>query len=208
MIGETYMLNISERIRQVLLQEYGFEVSDIHKMTTGVGGDTFLINAHQGKFIYKIVDANEMNHPEGEPEICSFLFQRGLEVSDFIKNKSGNFVTLFDGKRVSHLQKYVEGKVFAMNEAADWFMVQSPILLGRIHNELHRYKELPMGIGDKFFRYMTPENAKKSYHCSYEVAKQRGETDILNDLEFRLQIIQKISDWKFDVQKLTYGSVI
>ena len=130
------MQNISERIRQILLQEYGFEVCDIHKMTTGVGGDTFLINAHQGRFIYKVVDANEMNHPEEEPEICNFLFHRGLEVSNFLKNKSGNFITLFDGKRVSHVQRYVEGKVFAMNEAADWFMVQSPLLLGRIHNEL------------------------------------------------------------------------
>lgn len=52
------MQNILERIRQTLLQEYGFEVCDIHKMTTGVGGDTFLINAHQGRFIYKIVDVN------------------------------------------------------------------------------------------------------------------------------------------------------
>lgn len=72
-----------------------------------------------------------MNHPEEEPEIC-FLFQRGLEVSNFLRNKSGNFVTLFDGKRVSHVQKYVKGKVFAMNEATDWLMVQSPLLLGKI----------------------------------------------------------------------------
>ncbi len=35
------MQNISGRIRRGLLQEYGFEVFDIHKMTTGVGGDTF-----------------------------------------------------------------------------------------------------------------------------------------------------------------------
>ena len=41
MIGELYMQNISERIRRNLLQEYGFEVFDIHKMTTGVGGDAF-----------------------------------------------------------------------------------------------------------------------------------------------------------------------
>ena len=29
------MQNILERIRQTLSQEYGFEVCDIHKMTTG-----------------------------------------------------------------------------------------------------------------------------------------------------------------------------
>lgn len=198
------MQNISERIRQVLLQEYGFDVFEIHKMTTGVGGDTFLIHTHQGKFIYKISDANEMNHPEEEPEICNFLFQRRIRVSEYLKNKSGNFVTPFDSERVSHIQKYVEGNVFAMNEAPGWFMVQSPLLLGRIHNELHQYKELPMGIGENFFKYMTPENAEKSYRHSYEMAEQRGETDLLNDLELRLKIIPKIRNWKFDVQKLTY----
>ena len=91
-----------------------------------------------------------------------------------------------------------------MNEAADWFMVHSPLLLGRIHNELYQYKELPMGIGESFFRYMTPENAERSYRHSYNKVGQEGETDILNDLEFRLKMIPKIRSWKFDMQKLTY----
>lgn len=198
------MQNISEKIKQILSREYGLEVFDIHNISTGVGGDTFFINAHQGRFIYKIVETNDMNHPEEEPEICSFLSERRLEVSYFEKNKSGKFLTLFDDRRVSHLQKYVEGNVFAMNEAEDWFMVQSPLLLGRIHNELRQYKELPMGIGEDFFRYMTPENAKESYLHSYELAKEKGNADILDDLEFRLKIVEKFSGWKFDIQKLTY----
>lgn len=199
-----YTGNISERVRQTLLQEYGLEICDIHEMTTGVGGDTFFINARQGRLIYKIVDANEMNRPEEEPKICDFLFQRGLEVSQFLKNRSGNWVTSFDGKRVSHVQKYVEGTVFGMNQAPDWFMAQSPMLLGRIHNELRKYKQLPMGIGEAFFRSMTPENAKRSYRHSYELAKQKGETGIFDDLEFRSKIIEKIRDWRFDLDKLTY----
>lgn len=200
------MQNRTERIRQILLQEYGIEVCDIHQMTTGVGGDTFLVNANQGKFIYKIVDNNEMNHPEEEPKICCFLFQRGLQVSDFLKTKSGNFVTSFEGKRISHIQKYVEGKVFGMNAAADWFIVQSSLLLGRIHRELQKYKKLPMGIGENFFRYMTPENAKNSYRHSYELAEQRGEIEILDDLEFRLKMIHKVSDWEFNLQNLTFSN--
>lgn len=198
------MQNVAEKIRRILFQEYGLEVLDVHGMTIGVGGETFFINSHQGRFIYKIVDVNEMNHPEEEPEICGFLSQRGLPVPVYYRNKCGNLVTKFDSERVSHLQKYVEGKVFSMNEAADWFMVQSPLLLGRIHNELRKYRELPMGIGKDFFRYMTPENAKQSYRHSYELAKQRGESDILNELEFRLKIVEKLRDWKFDLQKLTY----
>ena len=64
------MANISDKIRRILYDEYGLEVQEISRMTTGVGGDTFLVRTSQGKFIYKIADVNEMNHPEEEPEIC------------------------------------------------------------------------------------------------------------------------------------------
>ena len=198
------MLKEMEKIKQILLEEYGLTVRKINPMTIGVGGDTFLVEASQGKFVYKIADKNEMNHLEAEPELCNYLYEKGIEVSVFIKNRSGSFITPYGDTRVSHLQKFVEGKVFAMNEAADWFMEQSPLLLGKIHNALRGYKELPMGIGEDFFRYMTPENAKNSYQNSYEMAKQAGEVGILGDLEFRMKFLQKISDWKFDLQKLTY----
>ncbi len=193
-----------DRMNQILSGEYGLDVSKIQRLTTGVGGDTFLIQTSKCKFIYKIADANEMNHPEAEPEICNFLYEKGIEVSVFLKNKWGHFVTPYDDKRVSHVQKYIDGKVFSMNEAPDWFMDQSPVLLGRIHKALYDYKELPVGIGKEFFQYMTPDNARQSYLASYEIAKQEGEIEILGDLETRLQIVEKVTDWKFDLEKLTY----
>ena len=156
------MQNISQKIKLLLLHEYGIDATEVRQMTTGVGGDTFLIDAGQEKFIYKIADTNEMNHPEAEPDICEYLYNRGVEVSKFIKNKSGKFVTPYEDNRVSHVQKFISGTVFSMNEVSQWFMAQSPILLGKIHRELRGYKELPMGIGEDFFRYMTPKNARNS----------------------------------------------
>lgn len=67
---ETGMQNMLKWIRQTLSQEYGIEVCDICRMTTGVGGDTFLVNAHQGRFVYKIADMNGMNRG-----ICQALLQ-------------------------------------------------------------------------------------------------------------------------------------
>lgn len=197
------MGNIFKEVNSLLLQEYNLDIENVHPMTTGVGGYTFLVEALQGKFIYKIADANEMNHPEAEPEICNYLFEKGIEVSAFLKNTSGNFVTRYSDNRVSHLQKYVEGNVFLMNEAPEWFMKKTPVLLGRIHNELRGYKELPEGIGKAFFQYMNPDNAKQSYMHSYEIAKQRGETEILEDIEFRMSIVPQMTDWQFDLGKLT-----
>lgn len=191
------MENISEKISRILQKEYGLTVQEICRMTTGVGGDTFLAQTSQGKFVYKIADAGVMNHPEEEPALCNFLYKRGIAVSCFLKNRWGSFITPYDEKRISHVQQYVEGKVFSMNTAPEWFMEQAPVLLGRIHRELQPYKELPMGIGSDFFRYMTPENAEKSYRRSYATAKEMGEAELLEDLEFRCKVIPKLSGWKF-----------
>ncbi len=198
------MTSTLEKVKQILWHEYGLDVYEAYQMVAGVGGDTYKVETAQGDFIYKIADANEMNHPEAEPEICNYLYTKGVEVSVFMKNKRGAFITPCDNNRVSHLQQYIEGKVFSTNTVPEWFMLQSPVLLGKIHSELRGYKELPVGIGPDFFRYMTPESAKQSYFYSYENAKQKGETGILVGLEFRIQLMDKMPDWKFDLSKLTY----
>ncbi len=198
------MERILAKTEEILKNEYGLDVQELKRMTTGVGGDTYQVQAVQGKFIYKIADSNEMNRPEAEPEICEYLLAHGIEVSCFMRNRYGQFVTPYDENRVSHLQSYVEGKVFSMNEAPEWFMRETPVLLGRIHQVLRDYPELPMGIGKEFFQYMTPENARQSYFRSYERTKQQGETDILEDLECRIRVIEKIADWTFEAEKLTY----
>ncbi|MBQ7955687.1 MAG: phosphotransferase [Lachnospiraceae bacterium] len=195
-----------EKLRRILTKEYGLDVQEVRRMSAGVGGETYGVQTPQGKFVYKIADANEMNHPETEPEICNYLFEKGLPVSRFIKNKAGSLVTPYDDKRVSHLQNYVEGKTFLANSAPEWFMRQSPVLLGKIHTALGGYKKLPMGIGPDFFKYMTPERARESYLHSYKEAQRRGEEGILEDLEVRLRFQEKIADWKFDLEKLTYSN--
>lgn len=194
----------SEKIEQFLNSMYDIEVQEILQMTTGVGGDTYKICTNNGCFIFKVSDINEMNHPQEEPAICNYLLQKGIPVSAFLRNKAGEFVTAFDGERVCHVQRFVEGKVFGMNEAPEWFLQEAPVLLGRIHRELQGYKELPVGIGENFFRYMTPERARESYLQSYKNAKYIDEEDILEDLEVRLAVLSKIADWSFDVGKLTY----
>ena len=191
-------------VEEVLVKKYGLKVQEILQMTKGVGGENYKICTDDYDFICKIADSNEMNHPEEEPAICEFLHGRGIPVSEFLKNVAGELVTSFDERRVCHVQKFVEGKVFGMNKAPEWFLQQAPLLLGQIHRELQGYKELPVGIGENFFRYMTPERARQSYIQSYKNAEYIGETDILEALEVRLKALEKMADWNFNVEKLTY----
>lgn len=194
--------DVRDKISSAIEASYGLTVSSIAPISVGVGGDTYRISTAQGDYIYKIVDANEMNHPTAEPELTGYLRNHGIPVSEFVRNAEGNWVTHFDG-RVSHLQKYIPGHTFPMTSAPEWFMAESPKLLARIHNTLRGYPPLPVGIGKNFFQYMTPERAEASYRQSLARATAVGETHILEDLKHRLDILNKIRGWRFDCAKLT-----
>lgn len=190
------------KIMSKLKDSYGLEVSAMAPMSLGVGGDTYRVTAAQGEFVYKIMEADTMNHPAGEPKLCAYLLDRGIPVSIFVRNREGRWITPIEG-RISHLQEYIRGRTFPMNGTPEWFMAESPKLLAGIHNALRAFPPLPVGIGSNFFRYMTPDRGKTSYHASLEKAAARGETGILEDLRYRLEILEYIRDWHFDISRLT-----
>lgn len=198
------MVNTWKPISDLVKSQYGIEVTNVKTMTTGVGGDTFLLEDSQNRFVFKLADSNEMNRPEAEPEICSFLLQKGIQVSDFIPNKAGEFVVKTSDGRCGHLQKFVSGRTFAMNSAPDWFMEQSAFLLGRIHSALCDYPVLPDGIGREFFCYMTKENAKQSYQHSLVRALEEKNIEVIRDLEFRIRLIENFPEMDFDLSRLTF----
>lgn len=190
-------------IRYIIKEQYGIDITSINRMTTGVGGDTFLITSTQGKFVFKIADTNEMNRPECEPAICNYLLQHGIRVSDFYPNMDGKFVFQYEN-RYYHLQRYNDGTVFNMNTAPEWFMRQSPLLLGKIHKVLYEYEDLPIGIGKEFFYYMTFDRANQQYRQSLKIAIERKEESIMEDLEFRIRLTESLPGMQFDIDKLTY----
>lgn len=189
-------------IEQILSQEYGLEMKKICPMTTGVGGKTFSLDTQKGKYLCKIADSNAMNHPKEEPDICTFLRERKIPATSFLRTRKGELTTVYKGN-VLHVQRFVEGKTFAQNQAPDWYMEETPALLGKMHTALLEYRELPEGIGRDFFEYMTPESVYTSYCRSIERAKTEGDEGILNDLNIRLHTLEKMKNWKFDITRLT-----
>lgn len=198
------MENIWKQINKLLKEQYGLEAAVIKPMTTGVGGETLLIDTNGGKYVFKLADTNEMNRPEMEPEICSFLLRNRIAVSKFFKSKSGNYLVKAKDGRCGHLQSFIEGDVFFMHKAPEWFMEQSALLLGNIHNTLCNYPDLPVGIGKEFFYYMTIKNARQSYQKSLATALQRNDDKIIEDLEFRIRLTENFPEMEFNLEKLTY----
>lgn len=203
MIGRKCKVIIMDKIKRFLKEEYGLNILLVKQMTTGVGGDTFHVNSIEGEFIFKIADTNDINRPELEPEICSYLLEKGIKVSEFRRNLSGNFISQYD-ERYCHLQHYFQGKTFKMNKAPQWFMNESPALLGKIHATLQSYDNFPIGIGEEFFNFMTLERARESYEQSLRIAVERQDEKIIDDLDFRIKLVKRFPKMQFDTNSLTY----
>ena len=194
---------MQEQIRTFLHHTYAIDVNAVSRMTTGVGGDTFRVGSAQGNFVFKIVKGDDINHPEREAALCTFLRQRGLPVSDFHPGSDGQLTQRWPDGRVCHLQGLIPGSTFPMNAAPDWFLDESPRLLARIHNALAGHPPLPEGIGAGFFAHMTPENALHSYQASLALASQRGEEDVCEAITTRIRLAERHASWRIDPAPLS-----
>ena len=95
-------------IQEIIRSHYEMEISEVKKLTVGAGSDTYFVKTDSGNFILKSANVNEANNPQNEPPLCEFLIQKGLPVSEFIKNVYGDYTFTHDD-RVYHMQKFVDG---------------------------------------------------------------------------------------------------
>lgn len=187
----------------LLKRLYGLNVLRIEKSTVGAGSDTYFAECAEGKFVVKFPSVSEMNDPEAEPKLCEFLLEKGINVCEFIRNKDGNFLSEDESGRVFHVQKFIEGRVYELNSAPDWLLSKSAEMLGKIHTALKAYEGLHIGIGADFFRFMTPENALRSYENSLKIARENGDSEIEADLIYRIGLMKNFPKYRFEIDKLT-----
>ena len=182
---------------------YGLDAINIEKSGVGAGSDTFFVTCTDGKYVVKYPAASEINHPEVEPELCEYLHAHSIPVCQFLRNKEGHFLTADESGRQFHVQRFIEGKMYDLNTAPDWLLTESARMLGKIHAALRDYQELPVGIGADFFKYMTPDRASESYKNSLTIAECRNDTEIITDLQYRIDLMQRFPAYEFDLGRLT-----
>lgn len=189
--------------KQLLQSQYGLNIKSMKKSGIGAGSDTWLVYCEEGNFVLKYPAVSEINHPEREPELCEFLNNHGIPVCSFLKNHCGSYFSEDSQGRKFTLQKMIQGTTPEWNTASEVILQESAELLGKIHSILKDYPELPVGIGEIFFQYMTPQRAIESYHRSLAIAHSRNDRQIEKDLKWRISLIEHFPDMSFDLHKLT-----
>lgn len=178
-------------------------IKDIEPILGGASSECFHIITENAEYLFKDVEMIFMNHPDKEPLINNVLCEKGVPVSKFYKTKDNKYLVEYLGHTL-HLQSFVKGKILEINTAPEWFMEESAIMLGKIHKALEDFPVLSNGIGEAFFEFVTPENAEISYRKSLDMARKYNETQNIIDLEYRLKLLDKIKNIKFEMEKFTY----
>lgn len=205
-IGEKYMESTWNNIAQLLSSQYGLNVSSAKKSTVGAGSDTWFATCGEKKYVVKYPSESGINNPELEPKLCEFLNQHGIPACRFIKNVQGEYVSRDVQGRLFHVQEFIEGKMYGWHEAPEWLLMESARLLGRFHTVLKNYVGLPTGIGENFFQYMTPKRALESYRNSLEIAKSDKDMEVVEDLLYRIALMERFPSYTFDLTRLTCQS--
>ena len=190
-------------LQEFIKNVWGLTPNKIEKSKVGAGSDTYFITCNEGKYVLKFPSQSEINLPEREAHLCTYLLGQGMPVSEFIKSKKETYIVDDELGRKCHMQKFVEGITYEYNRAPQWLMKKSAQRLGEIHRVLKNYPDLPEGIGKNFFQYMTPENALNSYLQTLELARKNEDTDIEEDLLYRIQLIERFPKFNFDLERLT-----
>lgn len=193
-------------IEELLNNLYGLSACNIKKSAVGAGSDTYFITSGFEKYVMKFPCESEMNNPDAEPLICDFLLKKNLPVCEFIKNNLGEYISIDENGRKFHLQKFAEGKMFELNTAPRWLLRESAGMLGKIHSALTDYKGLSDGIGKNFFTYMTPESALSSYKRTAIIANELGDTNITEDLSYRIELMGRFPVYEIDLDRLSCQS--
>lgn len=193
-------------LKILLKKQFGLEVLNTEKSGVGVGSDTWFVTCSEGKYVVKFHATNAMNHPEQEPELCEYLMRHGIPVSKFLKNKDGCYLSVDENGRLFHVQQFIEGTAYGLNTAPDWLLKELAGMLGRIHTVLKAYDGLPVGLGSNFFRNKSPEKSRLSYQNSLTIAERNGDKSIAQDLAYRIELMDRIPNVSFDLERLTCQS--
>ena len=190
-------------MKELLSRLYGLTLQDAQKSSVGAGSDTWFLTCEQGRFVLKYPADSAINNPVLEPQLCETLLKKGLPVCQFLKNRAGEFISHDDAGRIFTVQRFLDGNMYDLNAAPDWLLPAQAQMLARIHNSLRDCRSLPTGIGADFFQHMTPPNVLPSFQNSLRIAQEAGQTDIANELRYRIDLLERFPQRQFDLQKLT-----
>lgn len=163
--------------------------SNCYKIYTNEG--CFFLKCLNLKFEYMLIQ---------EVHYVNFLYQKGIEVYKIKKNKFNQYYTIY-GDKIYFVELFQSGKVFLRNECPQSILLRAASTLGDIHKVSLAYNDSYMVMDYDWMR----QYEKKAKTLFLRILSGSTDAKMIKDLEYRVQLNEKISDWFNIFRSITYG---
>lgn len=199
-----------EEVEKLLKDRYSItNIQDIIHIDNSSANCYHIICLDKQYFFKEIQSNYSFEKVQDEYKINEFLRKKYIPTAEFYKTLNGECIWEYKN-HVFHLQTYIEGKTYKMNTAPKWLMNDSAMYIGKIHKELMNYPRLEDGFGERFFLQWDIHNSMKLYENLLEksthIQDEAIKLKIIEDLKFKLSILPKIANLKFDYNKFTVSN--
>ena len=189
---------------QLIQQNFNIEIVNIELIADHTGNNdskVYLAESASEKYVLKGMPRNYKL--DDESSLMSHLIGKGIKVPKIYHTKTGHHIFTDNGLQYI-LYEFIEGTTFDLNTAPDWFLAKSAQTLGRIHNALTDYKQMPIEIGPEIFSKEELASEEQYIADKLKQAEEKNDAVLITALHERLRHMEKVSCFEFDCDKFTY----
>ena len=192
------------RLARLLEKHYGLRAQSVARVSEGVGGEVYVVEADAGRFVLKGTEKSDLR-AQKEPHIVEYAARHDIPVPEFLPTKDGGWF-FYNNRKQYNLRPYMEGTVYSYGEAPDWLMGESACMQGRIHAALAGFGPLTQALGPDFPGFLRSDAPRASYARTLALAKKAGDTSVIEDIEYRLARLHTLQERGYDCDRFTVGN--
>ncbi len=186
-----------------LIEEiYNLNVQSVKFLDSHFGTEIYLIDTDTGKYIVKVLPLY-MKNVNNEGNVTEYLYEHGLKVARFLKNKKGEYVVKKSDFQFT-IQEFIEGETLSVNTAPQWLLDKLADFLGQSVLLLKDYGELPIRFDKSFCKSATAYRKRFQYKKELIRAKKYGDFDTVPIWEEQIRHLKRISKFHINTRDLTY----
>jgi len=193
------------KITQLIELNYGIEITNIEILIDHTYSKVYLLESPTDKYALKEMSGNKEFENEGL--LNNHLISKGVKVPKVYHTTTGDYIVCNNGLMYV-LYEFIEGKMYDLNAAPDWFLLKQVHTLGQIQIALKEYKftqfSMCSGFQQNFFSKEKYIYSEKSINEKLKLAEEKNDLALVAALNERLKHIKKVSLFEFDCDKLTY----
>ncbi len=195
------------QVRGLIQAHYELSVQKILRTAFG-SADCFFADTDKGRVFVKIYQKkHEIAQIEKEIQICTLLKKRGLMVSQYRKNREGEWISR-TALGLLTIQDYIKGMTYEKFQVPDKVLIESAGLLADIHQALEEVSGLTEDFSEGWIQEIaneerSAEKIEQVLRLAESLPSYGYKDQILRDCRWKLSILPKLSSMKSDFSDLT-----